>query len=104
MNGMIALTILAMANMAQPAAAADEPQLHCYSARETSERVARLRLHNPLMAMRTTARRIKADPLRTRLCRSGPRLVYELSLIRRDGKVQKVYLNAQNGSPVTLTN
>lgn len=95
----VVLTLLAGV---QAVPAATNPPLQCFSVKETSERVARLRLFNPLMAMRTTARRLKADPLRTRLCRTGPRLVYELSLIRRDGKVLRVYLNAQNGKPVQL--
>jgi len=77
-----------------------ERPIVCFSARETSDRVARLRLFNPLIAMQTNARRLRADPLRTRLCRSGGRLVYELSLIRKDGKVLKVYLNAQTGRPL----
>jgi len=103
MTYLYAMLALTAAATASPAAlAANEPILHCFTARETSERVARLRLFNPLMAMRTTARRLKADPLRTRLCRSGSRLFYELSLIRRDGRVQKVYLNAQNGAQVNL--
>jgi hypothetical protein len=72
----------------------------CFSARETSDQVARLRLFNPLIAMQTNARRLRADPLRTRLCRSAGRLVYELSLIRKDGKVLKIYLNAQTGRPL----
>lgn len=93
---------LALLAGVQAVPAADDPPLQCFTVKETSERVSRLRLFNPLMAMRTTARRLKADPLRTRLCRTGPRLVYELSLIRRDGKVQKVYLNAQNGNPAQL--
>ena len=74
-----------------------EGPLICFSAREMSDRVARLRLVNPLITMQANARRLRADPLRTRLCRSGTRLIYELSLIRRDGKVAKVYVNAQNG-------
>ena len=74
-----------------------ERPIVCYSAREMSDRVARLRLYNPLLAMQAQARRQRAEPLRTRLCRSGNRLVYELSLIRRDGKVLPLYVNAQNG-------
>ncbi len=72
----------------------------CFTAREMNDRVVRLRLSNPLIAMQTNARRNRAEPLRTRLCRSGNRLVYELSLIRKDGKVMQVYLNAQNGRPM----
>ncbi len=99
---LLAVASVAVTVTAQPMAAAEIAPLSCFTVKETSERVARLRLFNPLMAMRTTARRLKAEPLRTRLCRSGPRLVYELSLIQRDGKVQRVYLNAQNGKPAAV--
>ena len=89
---------------AAPSAPAGDPAVEhpivCFSAREMSDRVARLRLANPLMTMRTNARRLRADPLRTRLCRTGNTLIYELSLIRRDGKVTQVYVNAQSGRPM----
>lgn len=77
-----------------------EKPIVCYSARETGDRVARLRLQNPLLAMQAHAKRLRAEPLRTRLCRSAGRMIYELSLIRRDGKVHVVYLNAQTGKPM----
>jgi hypothetical protein len=77
-----------------------EPPVVCFSAREMNDRVARLRLYNPLIAMQTNARRNRAEPLRTRLCRTGIRLIYEQSLIRKDGKVLLIYLNAQNGRPM----
>ncbi len=80
--------------------ASERPQA-CYTAREMSDRVARLRLSNPLIAMQSNARRLRADPLRTRLCRSGGRLIYELSLIRRDGKVLRIHVNAQNGRTIS---
>ena len=72
----------------------------CFSAREMSDRVARLRLYNPLIAMQANARRNRAEPLRTRLCRTGNRLVYEQTLIRRDGKVLAIYVNTQNGRTI----
>ncbi len=77
-----------------------EKPIVCFSAREMGDRVARLRLANPLIAMQSNARRNRAEPLRTRLCRTGNRLVYELSLIRKDGKVMQIYLNAQSGRPI----
>ena len=72
----------------------------CFSAREMNDRIARLRLYNPLIAMQANARRNRAEPLRTRLCRTGNRLVYEQTLIRRDGKVLAIYVNAQNGRTI----
>ena len=72
----------------------------CFTAREANDRIARLRLYNPLVAMQLNARRLRAEPLRSRLCRSGGQLVYEMSLIRRDGKVLRIFLNAQTGRPI----
>lgn len=93
----------AQAGSAPPQASADardapiELPIVCFSARDMNDRVARLRLANPLIVMQSNARRLRAEPLRTRLCRSGARLIYELSLIRRDGRVLLIYVNAQNG-------
>ena len=88
-----------VATISNPDAPVEKPVV-CFSAREMSDRVARLRLANPLIAMQSNARRNRAEPLRTRLCRSGNRLVYEVSLIRQDGKVMQIYLNAQSGRTI----
>ena len=95
-------TAAVAANAAAQAEAPLEKPITCFTAREMNERVSRLRLFNPLVAMQTNARRLRADPLRTRLCRAaGDRLVYQLSLIsRRGGSVMIVYVNAQNGRPL----
>jgi len=41
-----------------------------------------------------------ADPLRSRLCRWNDEYVYEITLLRRDGKVMNVFIKAEDGSLV----
>lgn len=71
--------------------------LICYSTSETRERIARHKLLNPLMLLRAAARRNRAQPLRSRLCRRGNLLIYQFVLLQRDGKVLRSYVNARNG-------
>ena len=41
-----------------------------------------------------------ADPLRSRLCRLKDDYIYEITLLRRDGKVMRVLIRADDGSLV----
>lgn len=78
------------------------PAIQCYSAKDTRDRIARLKLANPLILMQALARRNRAQPLRSRLCRRGNLLAYEFVLLRKDGKVLVLTVNARNGKAVTL--
>lgn len=69
----------------------------CMSPSEARGAVSRYRLANPLPALRAIARRNKAEPLRSRLCRMNERFVYEMTMLRRDGKVVRVFVDAQDG-------
>ncbi len=40
-----------------------------------------------------------AEPINARLCRDHDELVYEISLLRRDGRVVRIYLDAATGQP-----
>ncbi|MDF2120469.1 hypothetical protein PY365_33390 [Roseiarcaceae bacterium H3SJ34-1] len=71
----------------------------CLSPSETRETIAQRKLVDPLVSMRN-ATRGGAEPLRTRLCRWGDKFVYEMALLRRDGKVVRVFVDAADGSPV----
>jgi hypothetical protein len=86
---------------AAPAApvAAAAPERVCLSAAETRAAVARHGLVDPLAALRAAARKAQADPLRSRLCRVGAGFVYEMALLRRDGKVLRVNVDAATGQP-----
>ncbi len=89
---------LAQQPPAPPAAAsAAAGERSCLNAADTRSAVARHGLVDPLAALRAAARKAQADPLRSRLCRSGDGFVYEMVLLRRDGKVLRVSVDAANG-------
>ena len=72
----------------------------CYTPAETRSMVVADRLVDPFMALRNAAIDRKAEPLANRLCRWGDELIYEMTLLPRNGKVTRVYLRAGDGSPV----
>ena len=77
-----------------------QPGRACLSASETRAAIARHRLVEPLGALRAAARKAQAEPLRSRLCRRNGRFVYEMALLRRDGRVVRVFLDAASGAPI----
>ena len=72
----------------------------CMSAAEARAVIARHRLVDPMGALRAAARQGQAEPLRSRLCRWNDKFVYEMALLRRDGRVIRVFLDARDGSPI----
>ena len=71
----------------------------CFNPAETREKIATHRLTEPFRALR--AGRLQGEALRARLCRWKPdEFVYEVFMLRRDGHVVRVYMNAQNGEAV----
>jgi hypothetical protein len=77
-------------------------KLRCYSSKETRDRIARFKLANPLMLLRAAARRYRAQPLRSALCRKGNILAFRFVLLRRDGKVLLRYVNARTGKAIRM--
>lgn len=68
----------------------------CMTPAEARTAIARHKLANPLPALRSASRRAQAEPLRSRLCRIDERFVYEMTMLRRDGKVVRVFVDAQD--------
>jgi hypothetical protein len=99
----LVLTVLAVSSVgcAGQARAAGEPAREpartCLSPEETREVAATHKLAGPLAAQRTAAQHVRAEPLRSRLCRWNDEYVYEITLLRRDGKVMRVYVKAADG-------
>lgn len=79
------------------AASKARAKFRCYSSKDTRVTIARLKLANPLMLLRAAARRNRAQPLRSALCRRDSLLMYRFVLLRRDGKVLRMYVNARTG-------
>lgn len=95
------LTMVAMtATLATPAAAQVEPVHACLSPQETRESVAAYQLREPLSLLRDAARETRAEPLKSRLCRWNEQFVYEMSLLRRDGRVLRVFVDAASGTKI----
>jgi hypothetical protein len=69
----------------------------CMSAAEIREAVAARKLVEPMAAVRNAVRLTHAEPLRSQLCRSKDGLQYQLTLLRRDGKIVRLTINAANG-------
>ncbi len=68
----------------------------CLTPAEARTAIARHKLANALPALRSASRRAQAEPLRSRLCRMDERFVYEMTMLRRDGKVVRVFVDAQD--------
>ena len=72
----------------------------CLNQAETREKILQRRLTDPVSA--TRAGRAEGEALRTRLCRwKQDEFVYEVFVLRRDGRILRLYINAQNGQAVS---
>ncbi len=99
-RGMIDLLLFTLPLQAMPVAA-DAASGACLSASDTRAAILQHKLADPMATLRSAARKHVADPLRTRLCRWGDRFVYEIALLRRDGKVIRVFVDAADGLEVS---
>ncbi|CAN2534052.1 hypothetical+protein [Methylocapsa aurea] len=79
--------------------AADGPALQCLPIAETRHLIADRRLGDPFALMQAASLAAHAEPINARLCRDHDELVYEISLLRRDGRVVRIYLDAATGQP-----
>ena len=72
----------------------------CLNPAETREAISQHKFADPAAALRSAAAVAHAEPLRSRLCRWNDDFVYEITLLRRDGKVMRVFIKAADGSLV----
>lgn len=77
--------------------AAAKPDQTCLTPAESREAVAQHNLARPGKAQREAAAHAQAEPLRSRLCRWNTEFVYDITLLRRDGKVTHVFVKAADG-------
>lgn len=75
------------------------PGLECFSVAQTRQKIAQHRLAEPFPLMRAESSANQADALSTRLCRLGELFLYEINLLRRDGRVIRVFVDAASGKP-----
>jgi hypothetical protein len=86
------------------AKAESEPERVCFSTAESREKIGIHRLSEPFQLMRMLSSRLHAEAVGVKLCRSHERLIYELSLLRHDGHIIHVSVDAENGQPVGSKN
>jgi uncharacterized membrane protein YkoI len=86
------------------ACAEQERQRICFSAQETREKILQHKLNEPFRVMKATAGQMQAEAIGAKLCRWKEELVYEISLLRHDGHVLHVFVNAADGKTVGSRN
>lgn len=95
---LIPLTLLMVLVVSAAAAkGVEHAPLACMSASEAREAVAEHKLIAPMRAVRSAEKTTRAEPLHSRLCTSHEVFIYELTLLRRDGKVIRLFMNAASG-------
>lgn len=73
--------------------------MQCFPTAETRHLIADRRLADPFATMQAASAAAQAEPIAAKLCRDREELVYEVSVLRRDGRVMRIYLDATNGQP-----
>jgi uncharacterized membrane protein YkoI len=88
-----------------PALAAEPAPEHvCLTAAQAREMIKLHRIAEPFRLMEDAAHRYQGEALRVKLCRRKDEFVYEISLLRHDGRVIHVFINALSGKIVRAIN
>ncbi len=78
---------------------APPPRRQCFSMPQAREKIEAHKLTDPFSCMRAAAQELNGEALGARLCRLEELLVYEISVLRRDGHIVRVLLDAVTGRP-----
>ena len=87
--GWAVLPVPAHAQTAQPTG--------CLSDSEIREEVAAKRVVPQLTALRAARAKMGGEAVRARLCREGNTLLYQITALKRDGKVVRIVVDAATG-------
>ena len=71
----------------------------CYTAAQSREKIAQRGLTDPLPLLRKAGAENQGEPLAARLCRTGEVFFYDITVMRRDGRIERVPINAADGKP-----
>ncbi len=69
----------------------------CLSDAETREEIKAHGLKAPFAALKSAAQHYKAEALSAKLCRIDDEFVYEIALLRKDGRYFHAHVNATTG-------
>jgi hypothetical protein len=73
----------------------------CLSTAETADAVRQNNLSSPALALRTAAAHARAEALRLVLCKWNGVFVYEITLLKREGKIIRLHVKADDGVLLT---
>lgn len=73
--------------------------LVCVSAEESRDLFVADKLVSPLRVMREASRVAQAEPIDIQLCRAQGALVYDVTLLDREGRIVHRLVQAANGAP-----
>ena len=79
--------------------AAEAPATECYSIAQTREKIAQHGLADPVPLLRKAGAENQGEALAAQLCRNGEVFIYDITVMRRDGRIERVPLNAADGKP-----
>jgi hypothetical protein len=77
----------------------ERPIFECFSTAQTRDQILAHKLAEPFGFLRATSRQAQSEALGARLCRDGDEFIYEIRLLRRDGHVEKIFVDAASGKP-----
>jgi uncharacterized membrane protein YkoI len=69
----------------------------CFSTAETRDQIATHALSDPMHSIQRAAAHFQAEALGAKLCRRNDIFIYEISLLRRDGKIVHGVYDAKTG-------
>ncbi len=75
------------------------PRSQCFSTSQTREKIEAHRLVDPFACMRAAAREQNGEALGARLCRREEAFIYEISVLRSDGRLLRLVYDATTGKP-----
>ena len=77
---------------------------NCLHPAEARTAIAQFRLLDSSAALVKAASRMQADALAGKLCRASEQFVYEITLLRRDGRVIRISMDALTGKTLGSVN
>ena len=72
----------------------------CLPPDETREAIVENGLIRPIVALRSASLQFGAEAVGAKLCRWGGDFVYEIALLRKDGRVVHAFINAATGDSI----
>jgi uncharacterized membrane protein YkoI len=100
---LLTLTLPALAGaggIGHGVAYAQAARRECLSQSETLQTIGQRHLIRPGEALASAAGRAAAEPVGAKLCRWDDRHIYEITLLRSDGRVLRVFVDAADGRQV----